>query len=187
MNTTKKIRPKKAPNLRKISRRQVAALLIDWTWAGSVGRNAAHDAERQAPQEMRDRFSSISRKRNGGTHAWINAKPAAADLEPGRLCRDLARGNRDRFARSGRPHAPVQLRAGRGACQARRKRPRRPRRRPRRSRRDAGLEFMAASRTLLRSDLLPPPPASGQTSAVRRTTPLRHQPRRKRRRCLPSL
>src|SRR5258708_13975420 len=146
MNTTKKIRPKKAPNLRKISRRQVAAILIDWTWAGSVGRNAAHDAERQAPQEMRDRFSSISRKRNGGTHAWINAKPAAADLEPGRLCRDLARGNRDRFARSGRPHAPVQLRAGRGACQARRKPARPPRRRPSRPPPPPALEFLPPPR-----------------------------------------
>ena len=116
----------------------------------------------------------------GGIHVRIDATAATADLEPGRLCRDLACGDRDRLARSPRRHAPVQLRAGGGARQTRRQCACGARCRRGRPRRDAGLEFVAAPRTLLRRDLLRPRAAHGQSAAVRRATGLHHQPRRKR-------
>ena len=87
-------------------------------------------------------------------------------------------GNRDRLSRSGRRHASVQLRTSRGAREAGRQRARRTRRRPWRPRRDARLEQLSASRTLLRRHQLRPRAAYGQSAAVSRATPVHHPSRR---------
>src|ERR1700740_2712252 len=58
--------------------------LRDWTWAGSIARNQAQNGGRQAGKTSEAAFQAFEEPFKGGTHARINAKPPAADIEPGR-------------------------------------------------------------------------------------------------------